>query len=195
MNEYVYVPGEFLTDEQWAKKRADLINRGLLNGMPSANGMPDAPPRDLMDCIMQGHTFDEACAWAEADMKGVEIMCWIATSDRPPTRDDADQFGCVLAWDVNNGARTAGYQQVRPGSTLSHWQRLPGMPREMAHSVDADLPSDLQKRKLAEICARCANAAQHADQEPGKSPGCRDCIVTCAHRLVCTMFKGETNDS
>lgn len=169
---------------------------GLIHGMARIGDKPDMPPSDILDYIVQGHTCDEAFEWADAmALEGDKLkMEWISTMDRPPTKDDADQYGCVLAWDVNNGARTAGYQQVRPGSTLSHWQRLPDMPREMAHSVDADLPIDVQKHKLAEICARCNHAAMRADQTFDQSPGCRDCIITCAHRLVCTLFEDKDND-
>lgn len=115
---------------------------------------------------------------------------WIDTRKRQPTEDDADAQGCVLVWDVNNGARTAGYRQVRPGSTLSHWRRLPPGPAIMRHSVDADMPRPVVEFRLSQICASCRNSRTMGE----RAVECENCIVYSAHRAICSHYAEKARD-
>ena len=112
-------------------------------------------------------------------------MDWISIETRPPDADDADEYGCVLVWDVNNGARTAGYKCVKPGGMLSHWQRLPPGPAVMEHSVDADMPQPVVELRLRDICGKCRNSCA-----PGEGTAkCDDCIIYSAHRVICSHYE------
>lgn len=109
---------------------------------------------------------------------------WISVDTRLPDEGDADAHGCVLAWDVNNGARTAGYRCVKPGGMLSHWRRLPPGPAVMRHSVDADMPQPVIEFRLRDICGSCRNS-----RAPGeRAPVCESCIVYSAHRVICSHY-------
>lgn len=54
---------------------------------------------------------------------------WICADVRKPTKADADVFQCVLVVDRHKGHHITGWHQVRDGSTITQWQRLPEKPR------------------------------------------------------------------
>lgn len=53
---------------------------------------------------------------------------WINAEERLPTREDADDWGCVLVWHTYQGAMIAGWKQVEKNCFMTHWQRSPQAP-------------------------------------------------------------------
>lgn len=55
---------------------------------------------------------------------------WIDKRERMPGAEDADVYGCVLIFDVNNGIMVSGWknrQQLERGP-VTHWARMPEGP-------------------------------------------------------------------
>lgn len=55
---------------------------------------------------------------------------WVSLDRRRPTAEDADQWGCVLIWDINNGVMLAGWRNEQQLSRpyVTHWARTPEGP-------------------------------------------------------------------
>lgn len=57
---------------------------------------------------------------------------WIDICETMPTQDDADAYGCVLAWSRMNGCIIVNWRNFKHyGCYLSHWARMPEEPKEM----------------------------------------------------------------
>jgi len=53
---------------------------------------------------------------------------WVEAAMKRPTREDGDEFGCVLAVDVEGEIRVTGWHQFGWDSTLVKWRKLPKGP-------------------------------------------------------------------
>jgi hypothetical protein len=53
---------------------------------------------------------------------------WIETSERMPTKDDADIHNCVLVHDRHDGHRITGWHQAERDHAITMWQGLPDAP-------------------------------------------------------------------
>lgn len=57
-------------------------------------------------------------------------MCdWIKISERLPTREDADEEGCVMIWHRRTGAQFCGWKDVKASENIRYWCRLPDRPQ------------------------------------------------------------------
>lgn len=57
---------------------------------------------------------------------------WVNMQDRPPRREDADEYGCVMIWDELNGVMITGWrnEQMLYREPVTHWARTPEGPPE-----------------------------------------------------------------
>lgn len=55
-------------------------------------------------------------------------MEWILMSDRKPTSDDADEYGCVMVWHLFQGVMVTGWSIAGNGIYITHWMRTPDAP-------------------------------------------------------------------
>lgn len=57
-------------------------------------------------------------------------VIWIDKTERMPTADDADEYGCVLIYDTLNGIMISGYKNTQNISRwpVTHWARMPEAP-------------------------------------------------------------------
>lgn len=53
---------------------------------------------------------------------------WTRIDIRPPTKADADRFGCVLAWHELQGVLIRGWQNLYDSRFITHWMRTPDDP-------------------------------------------------------------------
>ena len=53
---------------------------------------------------------------------------WIETTQRMPTKEDADIHNCVLVHDRHDGHRITGWHQAERDHTITMWQGLPDAP-------------------------------------------------------------------
>lgn len=53
---------------------------------------------------------------------------WIDREKQPPTEADVDATGCVLVWQIYNGAMITGIDNALRSPYITHWMRLPGAP-------------------------------------------------------------------
>lgn len=55
---------------------------------------------------------------------------WIPISERRPTAQDADAWGCVLVWHVYNGTQMLGWDNPMLGTSklITHWMSPPDAP-------------------------------------------------------------------
>ena len=53
---------------------------------------------------------------------------WISMTDRKPTGDDADEYGCVLVWHLFQGAMITGWRNAGNGTYHTHWMPTPDAP-------------------------------------------------------------------
>ena len=58
------------------------------------------------------------------------IREWTAKSERLPTEEDADEWGCVLVWHLYNGCQMLGWNNpmLKSSTYITHWMRPPHMP-------------------------------------------------------------------
>ncbi|MEG1844911.1 MAG: hypothetical protein RR296_11770 [Clostridia bacterium] len=63
-------------------------------------------------------------------MEGGMESPWIERKARMPTKEDADIWGCVLIWDVNNGVMVCGWNNKMSlcRGTVTHWMTPPQKP-------------------------------------------------------------------
>lgn len=60
---------------------------------------------------------------------------WIDREKRPPTEADADPTGCVLVWQIHNGAMITGIENATKSPYITHWMRLPGAPHAQEERI------------------------------------------------------------
>lgn len=53
---------------------------------------------------------------------------WIRTTDRMPTQQDADDFGCVIAWHEMGGLMVMGWHRVAENRFIVAWAPTPEGP-------------------------------------------------------------------
>lgn len=55
---------------------------------------------------------------------------WIDLKERIPTKEDADEWGCVLVWDRYNGVKVCGWNNTfgLAREPVTHWMTPPERP-------------------------------------------------------------------
>lgn len=63
---------------------------------------------------------------------------WIETAMRKPTAEDADAYGCVLAYHLMQGTMIIGWHVVASGHYYTHWRRMPEPPEDAQKMQEAE---------------------------------------------------------
>ena len=63
--------------------------------------------------------------WREIDDEA-----WISTRERKPTKEDADQYDCVISRNRWGDVAMAGWHRFEHETDLTHWQRTPPPPHD-----------------------------------------------------------------
>lgn len=73
---------------------------------------------DIHNTLMNTH-------WQAMPRRG-----WIATAERKPEREDANDRGCVLARHAHDGITVTGWHRFISEPRLTHWMKTPGPPAD-----------------------------------------------------------------
>lgn len=70
---------------------------------------------------------------------------WVPIADRKPTKEDADEEGCVMVWHRRTGAQFCRWQDVKASENERYWTRLPERPK------GEPSPRELAEQELREM--------------------------------------------
>lgn len=68
-------------------------------------------------------------------------------SDRQPTQDDADEYGCVIVWHLFQGVMITGWRNAANGMYNTHWMHTPAKP-DNADQLHKDFEEKIMKQRF-----------------------------------------------